>query len=492
MFRVLILALVFSSFSVFADKPNILYIFTDDQSIRSVSCYEEAHPWVQTPNIDKLATSGVRFETCYTAAWCQPSRASMLTGKLQHNIDKLKLVDPYPNTVYDPETTPFWPANFREKGYSTACIGKWHLGEDVGHGRDWDYSVIWDRMGPRSNSYAYYHKTLVRTNGGKREPLGGYSTDRYTDLAVDYIAKQKDESKPWFLWLCYGGVHGPFTPAERHKDLYSDAPPAEVPADIFGPREGLPEFMVNFTMWEKNKNGRPKGFDKAVKKYHRAVRSIDDGVGRLMKTLEETSQLENTLVVFTSDQGMAKGQHGSKIKWLPYNATIAAPLIFYYPKKIPAGKVSKEAVNGVDITTTLHSFAGIDLPWKMDGRDLKPIIENPDKSLSQPMLLSSTAMLYGKAAIAALNNKEYEEFKRRKVYSWIMFREGKYKYIRYLKDNCLEEVYNLENDPKEQINLASKREQMELVSELRKKAIEAYAENNPEFANALPEPKILK
>ena len=210
----------------------------------------------------------------------------MLTGRLQHNIESVKQLKPYPNTYYDPETAPFWPANFRKHGYSTACIGKWHLGEDVGHGRDWDYSVIWDRMGPKSNGFAYYHKTLVRTNGGERKPLGGYSTDRYTDLAVDYIAKQKDEEKPWFLWLCYGGVHGPFTPAERHDDLYADAPNAEIPSDVFGPREGLPDFMVNYTAWKKDKNGLPDKFDKAVKKYHKAVRSIDDGVGRLMKTFK--------------------------------------------------------------------------------------------------------------------------------------------------------------------------------------------------------------
>ena len=372
----------FICFSAFADKPNILYIFTDDQSIRSVSSYKEAQPWVQTPNIDKLAASGVRFETCYTAAWCQPSRASMLTGKLQHNIESVRQLKPYPNTFYDPKAAPFWPAHFRKNGYSTACIGKWHLGEDVGHGRDWDYSVIWDRMGPKSNGFAYYHNTLVRTNGGERKPLGGYSTDRYTDLAVEYISKQKDEKKPWFLWLCYGGVHGPFTPAVRHNDLYTDAAKTKIPVDIFGPRNGLPDFMVNYTRWKKDENGLPKGFDNAVKKYHKAVRSLDDAVGRLINTLKESGQLENTMVVFTSDQGYGWGQHGSKHKWAPYDATLLAPLIFSQPGKIPSGKVCKEPVNGVDLTATFHSVAGVEPGWKMDGRDLKPLLEKPEKVLT--------------------------------------------------------------------------------------------------------------
>ena len=120
-----------------SNAPNILYIFTDDQSLRSVSAYEEAHDWVRTPNIDSLAESGMRFRTCYTGASCQMSRAMMMTGRMQHAIKSMD-VTRYPAADYDPTIQPFWPANFRKNGYKTACIGKWHLGEDVGHGRDWE------------------------------------------------------------------------------------------------------------------------------------------------------------------------------------------------------------------------------------------------------------------------------------------------------------------------------------------------------------------
>ena len=138
----------------------------------------------------------MRFTTCYTGSWCQPSRASFLTGLLQSNQKTLRITD-YPACEYDPEVLPFWPAHLRKHGYQTACIGKWHLGEDVGHGRDWDYSVIWDRGGPKSNSHRYYDNPLVRFNGGKRVPVGGYSTDRYTELAVDYIKGRGRAEKPW-------------------------------------------------------------------------------------------------------------------------------------------------------------------------------------------------------------------------------------------------------------------------------------------------------
>lgn len=97
-------------------RPNILYIFTDDQSKRSVSCYAEAHSWVKTPNIDRLAKDGLRFTHCYTGAWCQPSRACMLTGKLQYSLNTLRVTN-YPMAAYDPEALPFWPSVFRENGY---------------------------------------------------------------------------------------------------------------------------------------------------------------------------------------------------------------------------------------------------------------------------------------------------------------------------------------------------------------------------------------
>lgn len=111
-----------------ADKPNILYIFTDDQSIRSVSCCPEAHPWVRTPHIDQLAEAGVRFTHCYTGAWCMPSRATALTGKLQHGIRSMRMTGSYPGSTYDPDKCPFWPSVFRAHGYYTGIIGKWHAG----------------------------------------------------------------------------------------------------------------------------------------------------------------------------------------------------------------------------------------------------------------------------------------------------------------------------------------------------------------------------
>ncbi|HRX56032.1 MAG TPA: sulfatase-like hydrolase/transferase, partial [Verrucomicrobiales bacterium] len=115
-----------------APRPNILVIFSDDQSYKTVGCYPEAPPWVKTPQIDALASSGVRFERAYLGAWCMPSRASLLTGRLAHGVESMRMEGTYPGSTYDPAKTPFWPAVFRQKGYTTAHIGKWHTGIDTG------------------------------------------------------------------------------------------------------------------------------------------------------------------------------------------------------------------------------------------------------------------------------------------------------------------------------------------------------------------------
>jgi len=350
--------------------------------------------------------------------------------------------------------------------------------------------MIWDRGGPPSNSHAYYENQLVRINGGERKPLGGYSTDRYTDYAVEYIEEVKKENQPWFLWLCKGAVNGPYTEAERHLDHYSEAPEADIPVDIFGPRPTKPDFLRELTRWEKDENGKPVGFEERVKKYHRAVAAIDEGVGRVMKALEESGQLENTLVVFTSDQGFAWGQHGCREKWLPHDANIVAPLIFSWPGKLGEGEVCTEPVNGADITRTFHTLTGIEPRWEMDGRDFSQLLDLPGGTLNKPMLLINTVHVYGDELIPVLRNDEAERLVRRDVWAWIMMREGKYKYIRYMRKDCIEELYDLEKDPDELTNLAVNPDYLEKLLELRKQTEEEFRKGDGEFMDYLPAPVI--
>ncbi len=491
--NLLCLIMLLSASAVSAtEKPNILFIFTDDQSRRSASCYPESHPWVKTPNIDALAKSGVRFTHCYTGAWCQPSRLSVLTGLLQHRHRSFKVVR-YPMAKYDAKQLPFWPAYFRKEGYFTACIGKWHLGEDVGHGRDWDYSVIWDRGGPKKNSYAYYHNQLVRYNGGKRQLLKGYSTDNYTRLALEFVKSKQRKNQPWFLWLCYGGVHGPYTPADRHSKIYPSVK-VKIPDDIYGPRPRMPAFMKNYGVW-KNKDGVPvKGkttLRAAVTKYNRAVKSIDEGVGQWIAALRETGQLKNTIVIFTSDQGFAWGQHGFARKWAPYDANLAAPLIISQPGKIPVGKVCTEAVNGVDIAAAIHGFAGIKPRWKMHGRDFSRLVFNPDGApLEQPMILMNSIQQYGERFTATLKEKKFKQLHKAGLAAWIMMRDGKYKYVRYVGGTYREELYDLQRDPNELHNLSVSKQHHQRLAVLRAKLLDELKKQDADFLDVLPDVKI--
>ena len=124
---------VFSLSVTASDRPNILFIYTDDQSTRTVSSYEDAYHWVNTPNIDRLAEEGIRFTRANIGSWCMASRASILTGLQQHKIESLRMTGPNPMNTYDPELCQFWPKSFREQGYYTVQIGKWHTGVDLSH-----------------------------------------------------------------------------------------------------------------------------------------------------------------------------------------------------------------------------------------------------------------------------------------------------------------------------------------------------------------------
>ena len=168
-FAVVLVSLVCALPGAGADRPNILFIYTDDQSHVTVSCYPEAYDWVRTPNIDALAADGIRFRFAYIGSWCMPSRATLLTGHHSYGVESMRMAGSYPGSEYNPEKCPFWPKVFRENGYQTAQIGKWHTGTDTGFGRDWDYQAVWNRPRHTGNAGSYYQEQLIEFNGGEAE-----------------------------------------------------------------------------------------------------------------------------------------------------------------------------------------------------------------------------------------------------------------------------------------------------------------------------------
>ena len=468
------------------ERPNILFIYTDDHSYRTVGSYPGSYPWVQTPNLDRLASQGVRFEYAYIGTWCMPSRATLLTGHHQFGVESMRMEGPYPGSTYDPAKSPFWPSVFRKHGYFTAQIGKWHTGTDTGYGRDWDFQIVWNRPKYTSTSQNYYYDQPITYQGGKTEVLKRYSTDQYTDWAVDLIeGNGRDESKPWYLWLCYGAVHGPFTPADRHLDAYPGID-FDTPADIFPPRPGKPDWAQKIDYWERGPNGTPmyggRSLVSRVRQYHQGVLALDEGISRVLKALDESGQRDNTLVIWTSDQGFAWGQHGFRHKVAPYDATIRSPLVISMPGRIPEGAVCPRPVAGVDLVPTIFGFAGIDLPWKMHGEDLTPLLEDPQRSWPHPALLTATGRKYGSDTDTIPTG---EDVMHNNVPWYVMLVEGRYKYIRPLITD-LEELYDLRADPEELDNLAIKPEFRERLARMRELAIAELREDDAGFVDGMP------
>lgn len=488
-----------------AKRPNILFIFADDESYKTLGCYGAGPDWIKTPNIDALAQRGVRFERSYLGAWCMPSRASLLTGRLQHGVMSMTMAGQYPGSRYDPAQTPFVPAQFRKQGYHTAQIGKWHTGIDTGFGRDWDYQIVWNRPGHPENAGNYYADQILTFNGVDRLTKG-YSTDNYTDWAVDYITGQhRDPNKPWYLWLCYGAIHGPTTPAARHQGKFAGQS-ALLPADIIGPWPDKPAYLENVKAWTLGKNGRPAMADKPkkagnydslfpglsydawIQQVNECMLSVDEGVGRVLAALKASGQLENTLVVYAADQGYGLGEHGFNQKIAPYDSTIASPLIISWPGKIPAGAVTKHAVNAPDLVDFFCRTAGVTLPWKTHGRDIRPLLANPRTTdWNSPTLMTHTSRNYGAETDVIPTDGSLTSTGGVPWYA--LLREGPYKYVRNLVVGETEELYDLDTDPEELKNLAALPAHAARLRDLRAKTIAELRRTDAKFVDRMPPTK---
>jgi arylsulfatase A-like enzyme len=385
----------------------------------------------------------------------------------------MRMEGPYPASTYDPKQCPFWPALFRTRGYHTAHIGKWHTGIDAGFGRDWDYQIVWNRPKHPENAGAYYETQILAING-EEKTVEGYPADNYTKWAVDYIkGENRDKNKPWFLWLCYGSVHGPSKPAARHKGSYKDAKVPE-PADLLGPWPGKAEYLKNTLAWYKDKNGTVRAgsngekvgdeaggkgttFPDWVRQVNECVPAIDEGVGELLAALKASGQLENTLVIYTADQGFAMGEHGMRMKIGPYDANYRSPFIASLPGTVAAGKVCRQVVNAPDLISTFFAFAGVkppEGPFQLHGRDLSPLFKNPDAEWSHPCLYEHTGHDYGDD-VAKLLKDDPNKAIYQKVPWYTAVVHGGWKYIRYLQPGVPDELYDLGTDPEELKNLAT-------------------------------------
>lgn len=445
-------------------RPNIIFIMSDDHASHAMSCYESRIN--KTPHIDRIADEGMRFDNCFcTNSICTPSRAVILTGTYSH-INKVTTL----STHMDNRLLTF-PKLLQQAGYQTAVIGKWHLGQGSAHEpAGFDFWRVLPGQG------LYHNPEMIDRNG--RRVYEGYVTDLITDMSIDWI-KRRDKDRPFCLLCHHKAPHRPWEPDEKHALMYEDV---DIPVpvtfdDDYSHRASAAEAATmridrDLTATDL-KQPVPVGLTSAeekhwkyqryIKDYLRVVASIDDNVGRLLDTLDAEELTENTLVIYTSDQGFFLGDHGWYDKRFMYEESLRMPFIARYPRMVKAGTVNKDIVLNIDFPETFLELAGVPIPGSFQGHSLLALLggdtpENWQKSLYYRYWMHKA---------------------HHNVYAHYGVRTHHYKLIYYYSDalgqaGAIDETYepewelfDLDNDPYELHNVVSDPSYTNVLQELK-------------------------
>lgn len=385
-----------------ADRPNIVFIFSDDHAYQAISAYGGPLAKIApTPHIDRLAREGMMFDRCFVCnSLCGPSRATVQTGLYSHKNGF------YSNggDVFDGSQTTF-PKLLQKVGYQTAIIGKWHLESDP---QGFNYWNILYGQGQ------YYNPPMDKM--GTRTQYRGYTTEVITDLAMDWLEKQRDPDKPFVLMYQNKAPHRRWEPELKYLHLFDDVKIPE-PDSLFddysgrGEAEKTQDMTIAKTMdkwdlkfvtpgdlndeqrktWEaaygpKNAEFEKMGltgrdlvrwkYQRYMKDYLRCIRSVDDGVGRILDYLDRTGLSSNTIVVYTSDQGFYLGEHGWFDKRWIFKESLRTPLIVRWPGVTkPGTRNRKDIVSNLDFAETFCEAAGVPIPDSMQGRSMLPVLQ---------------------------------------------------------------------------------------------------------------------
>jgi arylsulfatase A-like enzyme len=395
---------IISCLHVEARPPNILFIMSDDHTAQAVGAYATIlKPLDPTPNIDRLAAGGMVFENAFCVnAICTPSRASILTGQYPHvhGVFDLKgRIEPQRQTL---------PIMMRQAGYQTAMIGKWHLKLEP----NFDYYKVLPGQGK-------YFAPEFRVQGAKPWPRntithpGQHSSDAITDATLEWFRMHRDPEKPFFVCHHFKAPHDFFENAPRYQDYLADVEIPEpdtlyeVPStfgsiatrghqDELRPHIGTSigkrnprrsyavdllqrfpeEFPVDYDVASmSDKETRHLAYQAYLRKYLRCVKGVDDNLGRLLDYLKREGLYDNTVIVYTGDQGFWLGEKDYQDKRWAYDTSMRMPLIVHYPKAISAGSRSDAIVENVDFPAMMLDFAGVHTPDSMQGRSFRGICE---------------------------------------------------------------------------------------------------------------------
>lgn len=361
------------------DRPNIIFIMSDDHASHAMSCYGSRIN--TTPNLDRIAEGGMRFDNCFcTNSICTPSRAAILAGTYNHvnNVTTL-------STKMDNRLETF-PKLLQENGYQTAVFGKWHLGTGPDHcptGFD-DWAVL-----PGQGLYHNPEFIFAGPDGGTRRTVHGYVTDIVTDLSLDWL-ESRDEESPFCLLCHHKAPHRSWEPDEKHAAMYlnEDIPEPDTLFDDYENRASAAaaaEMRVGVhmnatdlkcTMNESlsEHEMRRWAYQRYIKDYLRVIASIDDNVGRILDWLDEHNLSENTIIVYTSDQGFFLGDHGWYDKRFMYEESLRMPFVVRYPREVAAGSVSADMVLNVDFPALFLDLADVTIPAEFQGRSFRSIL----------------------------------------------------------------------------------------------------------------------
>ena len=496
-----------------ARRPNILFIMTDDHTTQAMSCY--GGRLIQTPNMDRIAGEGIRFDNCYaTNALSGPSRACILTGKFSHENGFTDNA-----SIFDGDQQTF-PKLLQQAGYQTAIVGKWHL---ISEPQGFDY---WSVLSGQGEQGDYYSPDFWEKDGDttRNVTCEGYVTEVVTDKAISYI-QGRDKDRPFCLMLHQKAPHRNWMPSPKNLGIFNDTVFPE-PENLFDDYSGRGEAARSQDMslehtftedwdlklltgdemranpsnhlaqvylrmpedvqrkWDsvyagriaEYRSGKLSGkelvrwkYQQYMRDYLATVLSVDEGIGRVLECLEKEGELDNTIVVYTSDQGFFLGEHGWFDKRFMYEECQRMPLIVRYPKAIKAGSVSSALCMNVDFAPTFLDFAGVEIPSDIQGESLKRVLENGGKTPED----WRKAVYY----------HYYEYPAEHSVKRHYGIRTNDFKLIHFYNDIDQWEMYDLKKDPKEMSNVfdseeyASTRESLlELLRDVQKQ----YGDDDPD------------
>ena len=400
-----------------AERPNFIFFMTDDQRWDGMSC--AGNQILQTPNMDRIAQEGVRFENMFvTTSLCSPSRASFLTGKYVHNHGIRR------NGMMLPMEEKTFLEMLKDEGYETAFVGKWHM-QDLGRNRDFDYYFGFRGQGR-------YYNPVIAENDGPDIEYTGHVTDILTDHAINFL--RREHNKPFCLLLWYKAPHRSWLAAERFQDLYKEIKMPK-PVTFNDTYEGKPDAVKNADMRIGDFKDVPD-LDTFLKNYYRCLVGVDVNVGRVLNTLDQLGYYDNTVVIYSGDNGFFLGEHHFFDKRLMYEESIRVPLLVRYPRMIKKETTNSEMVLNVDVAPTILNLAGALIPETMDGMNFKPLLEGKKIEWREDFLY------------------EYYEYPgAHSVRKNRGIRTKRWKYIHFFEEPQEFELYDLQYDPNEIRNL---------------------------------------